>query len=96
VAFTVATTALLDFQLTKFVMLEVTPPLKEPVAANCCCLPVFIEAMLGVTVIEIRPDNDPEPLRDAVCGLFEPLSMTVSVPVRVPKALGTNLTLIVH
>jgi hypothetical protein len=33
---TVAATVLDDVQVTKFVMFEVSPPLKVPVAVNCC------------------------------------------------------------
>src|SRR5437867_6271041 len=38
----------------------------------------------------------PVPVRLAVCGLFVALSVTVSVPLRVPVAAGVNVTLIVH
>ncbi len=31
-----ATLAFTDFQVTKLVMLEVIPPLKSPIAVNCC------------------------------------------------------------
>lgn len=34
----------------------------------------------------------PVPLNCAVCGVFGALSLTVSVPVRVPSAVGVNLT----
>jgi len=36
VELTVAATVLDDFQVTKFVMFDVNPPLKVPVAVNCC------------------------------------------------------------
>jgi hypothetical protein len=36
VELTVAVTVLDDFQVTKFVMFDVNPPLKVPVAVNCC------------------------------------------------------------
>jgi len=50
----------------------------------------------GVTVIAVKPDNVPLPLSEAICGLFEALSTTVSVPVRVPSAVGVKLTMIVQ
>jgi len=36
VELTVAANVLDDFQVTKFVMFDVNPPLKVPVAMNCC------------------------------------------------------------
>ncbi len=33
---TLATVAFVDFQVTKLVMLDITPPPKRPVAVNCC------------------------------------------------------------
>ncbi len=36
VELTVAVTVLDDVQVTKFVMFELTPPVKVPVAVNCC------------------------------------------------------------
>lgn len=38
----------------------------------------------------------PVPLRLTVCGLFVPVSVTVSVPVREPKAPGVKVTEIVQ
>jgi hypothetical protein len=38
----------------------------------------------------------PVPLRLTVCGLFVPVSFTVSVPVREPRAVGVSVTEIVH
>ena len=38
----------------------------------------------------------PVPVRLAVCGLFVALSVTVRVPVRVPPAVGVNVTLMVQ
>ena len=40
------------------------------------------------------PEATPIPVRDAVCGLPEALSVTVKVPVRVPVAVGVKVTLI--
>src|SRR5690242_19119619 len=64
VALTLATTVLEDFQVTKFVMFEVTPPLKVPVAVNCCWDPVLIDALDGVTAIADSPERFPLPLSD--------------------------------
>jgi hypothetical protein len=40
--------------------------------------------------------EEPVPVRLTVCGLFEALSLNVSVPPREPVAVGKNFTLIVH
>lgn len=96
VAVTLATLGFVDFHVTKLVMLEVTPPLKSPVAVNCCCVPVLIDAAAGATEMADKPDNVPVPLREASNGLFEALVTTVSVPVRVPSAVGVKVTVIVH
>src|SRR5690349_17190743 len=64
VAPTLATTVLEDFQVTKLVMFEVTPPLKVPVAVNCCWAPVLIDALAGATAIADSPDRFPLPLSD--------------------------------
>jgi hypothetical protein len=39
---------------------------------------------------------DPVPVSEIVCGLLVALSVSASVPVRVPAALGVNFTLIVQ
>jgi hypothetical protein len=38
----------------------------------------------------------PVPFNDIVCGLLDALSVSVSVPVRAPVAVGVNFTLIVQ
>jgi hypothetical protein len=38
----------------------------------------------------------PVPLNDIVCGLFDALSVSVSVPVRLPATVGVNFTPIVQ
>lgn len=40
--------------------------------------------------------STPDPASEAVCGLFEAASVTVSVPVSAPMMLGVNVTEIVH
>ena len=42
---------------------------------------------VGVSVTGKTPD----PVKLAVCGLLRALSVTVRVPVRVPRAVGVNL-----
>ena len=42
------------------------------------------------------PDETPLPVRLIVCGLPVALSLTVSVPVRVPVVVGVNFTLTVQ
>jgi hypothetical protein len=39
---------------------------------------------------------EPVPVRLTVCGLPEALSVTLKVPVRVPDAVGVNVTLMVQ
>ncbi len=61
---TVAATVLDDVQATKFVIFEITPPVKVPVAVNCCRDPVLIDALPGVTVIADSPERVPLPESD--------------------------------
>lgn len=49
----------------------------------------------GVNVTDELPAA-PVPVSAAVCGLFDALSLTVSVPVSVPVVAGLKLTVIVH
>lgn len=49
-----------------------------------------------MTAIEVNPAVVPVPVRLAVCGLLLALSVTVSVPDRLPTTVGVNVTLIVH
>ena len=65
-ALMLATLVFVDFHATNVVMFEVTPPLKSPVAVNCCCVPALIDATAGVTEIAVRPVNVPVPLSEAV------------------------------
>jgi hypothetical protein len=46
----------------------------------------------GVTEIESKPESVPVPERLTVCGLVFALSVMVRVPVRVPRAVGVNVT----
>lgn len=92
----VATLELVELQVTDGVRLYVSPVLNVPVAVNCCVLPAATDGFAGVIAIEVNPAVDPVPLRLVVCGLLPALSVTVSVPVRVPTTVGVNVTLIVH
>ena len=92
----VAIEPLLEFQFTDFVMSYVEPLLKVPVAVNCCVAPTATDEFDGVTAMEVNPVVEPDPDKLAVCGLLPPLSLTVSVPVRVPTTVGVNVMLIVH
>ncbi len=70
--------------------------LNVPVAVNCCVLPATTDGFAGVIAIEVNPAVDPVPVRLVVCGLLPALSVTVSVPVRVPTTVGVKVTLTVH
>ena len=47
-------------------------------------------------VAEMVTGEEPVPVRLTVCGLFEALSLNVSVPAREPVVAGVNVTLIVQ
>jgi hypothetical protein len=66
VALTVATLPVVELQVAVLVRSCVVPSLKVPVAVNCCEVPSAIEALPGVTVIEVRT---------------APVTVKVSVPV---------------
>ena len=51
---------------------------------------------MGDRLAEGELEALPVPLRDTVCGLPEALSVTVSVPVREPAAVGVKVTLTVQ
>jgi hypothetical protein len=63
---------------------------------NCCVKPATREEDVGVTAIEIREGEVPEPLNDTSCGLEVPLSTTVKVAFRAPRALGVKVIEIVQ
>ncbi len=56
----------------------------------------MIDATAGVTEIADRPDKVPVPLNEPSSGLFEAFVTTVSVPERVPSAVGVNVIVIVQ
>jgi len=59
---------------------------------NCPTLPKATEVGDGVTAIETSMGASPVPLSDTCCGLFDALSLKVSVPDLVPIALGEKTT----
>jgi len=71
-----------------------------PVAAtvNVAVCPAVTVRLVGCVVIEGAATDvmEPVPVSEIVCGLLEALSVSVSVPVRVPAAVGVNFTLIVQ
>jgi hypothetical protein len=52
--------------------------------------------LVGENVTPAAPADAPIPLRETVCGLPAALSVTESVPLALPAALGVNVTLIVQ
>jgi len=67
-----------------------------PVAVNCWVPPTDTDGFDGVIAMEVNPVVEPDPDKLAVCGLLLPLSLTLSVPVRVPTTVGVKEMLIVH
>jgi hypothetical protein len=70
-----------------FVTVKVAEP-EEPTVTE----PKFWLAGLKLTEEPLVP----VPVSAAVCGLFDALSLTVSVPVSVPDDAGLKVTVIVH
>jgi hypothetical protein len=66
------------------------------VAVNCSVWPAATEGVPGVTTIETREGAVPVPLSVTSCGLELPLSTTVRVPERAPRALGLKVIEIVQ
>jgi hypothetical protein len=50
----------------------------------------------GVTAIDLRTGAVPVPVRVTICGLESPESTTVKVALRLPCAVGVNVTEIVQ
>ena len=65
-------------------------------AVNCWVLPAATEAEAGVTATETRVGAVPVPVSITCCGLEAPVSVTVSVALRAPRALGVNVIEIVQ
>jgi hypothetical protein len=63
---------------------------------NCCVKPATTEGDAGVTAIETREGEVPVPLSVTSCGLDVPLSTTVRVALRAPRAPGVNVIEIVQ
>jgi hypothetical protein len=83
-------------------------PVMEILVIATDVVPTFVTVMfcgwLAVPLVKVpkfRLEGEklitvPVPVRATVCGLLGALSVTVSVPVRVPALLGTNTTLMVQ
>jgi len=65
---------------------------------NAAVCPAVTVWLAGCVVIEGATADvvEPVPVSEITCGLLEALSVRVSVPVRVPAAVGVNFTLIVQ
>lgn len=57
----VATAVLDDDQVAVLVKFFEVLSLNDPVAVNCCVVPVWIDAALGLNEIETRVGGDPAP-----------------------------------
>lgn len=68
------------------------PPSGVMVALKLPVFPFFTVTVAGAVTVK----SQPVPVNGAVCGLPPALSVTVSVPVRAPTAVGANVTLIIQ
>jgi len=93
---TVAIVVADDVQVAVVVRFCVVPLLYVPVAVNCCVYPFATDAVPGVTAIETREGAVPVPVSVTCCGLDPPVSATVRVPLRVPRAPGVKVIEIVQ
>jgi len=62
----------------------------EGLGVRCATLPKLSDVYDRVT------GKTPVPVKVAVWGVFEALSVTISVPLSAPRTLGVNVTLIVQ
>jgi hypothetical protein len=65
----------------------------------CDALVVFVFWLAKVSEFEVRPNaagRTPVPLKLIVCGLPAPDDVTVIDPVRVPAAVGVNVTVMLQ
>lgn len=78
--------------------MPLTPPLFAVRVTACVVLAVPTVWLLNVSDPVDNPIAGwiPVPDRLIVCGLPKPADVTVMLPVRVPAAVGVNVTLIVH
>jgi hypothetical protein len=88
----VATPVLAEFHVTDAVRSCVVLSEKEPVAVNCCVAPLVMDALAGVTVIEVSVAAvivsvvDPDTLPDNALIVVEPVVTEVASPLE-PAAL---------
>jgi hypothetical protein len=78
-------------------MLAAAVPVFDTVTGwDALLLPSTCAAKVRLLVETVMTGAVPVPVRETDCGLLEALSMTVSVPVRVPLAVGVKVTLTVQ
>jgi hypothetical protein len=65
---------------------------KVPIATSWTWFPTGTVGFIGEIDMAERPVSAPVPARLTVCGLVVVLSITVNVPVLVPRAVGVNVT----
>src|SRR5262249_39110013 len=85
-----------DAHVTDVVRLAVRPPVNVPVAVNCRVRPRAIDELAGVIARDVKPFAFPVPVRLTIAGLPKALWLMAIVPVRVPTAVGVNVTPIVQ
>jgi hypothetical protein len=79
--------------------MPLTPPLFAVSVTVCDALVVFVFWLAYVSELDVNPSaggRTPVPLKLMVCGLPVPEDVTVIAPVRVPAAVGVNVTVIVQ
>lgn len=83
------------------VQVSATAPVKPPLLNNDR-LKLAVPPAVTVALVEppaaspMDRSELPTPVRLTVCGVFPESSFTESVPVRVPEAVGVNVTKILH
>jgi hypothetical protein len=79
------------------VMLAAAVPVFDTVTGcDALLLPSTCAAKVSVLVDNVMTGAVPVPVRETLCGLFEALSVMVSVPARKPLAVGVKVTLTVQ
>jgi hypothetical protein len=79
--------------------MPVTLPLFAVRVTVCEALVVFVFWLAKISELDVRPNaggSTPVPVKLIVCGLPDPEEVIVIAPVRVPVAVGVNVTVIVQ